>query len=380
MGLEDAEALVGGGGAEGAGEGGVEADRGVVGGAELEVEGALGDPGRVLEDAAEAGDEGVLGEGGRALGDGRRGVAGAPVGGDLGAGGEPGVAAGVDVVEEAGEAGGAAGAAGEAAVQADRHHLRRAGGAFGPEGVEAVAQVGEEVLAGLERAGGEAHVVGLERVGDDQLLAVAVLAPVGEVVVVGVGDPVEGAGLAGEVDGRDRGAAGVPAARGLAGDFGVQADRLGEVGGLGFAAVVAVVDPLQAVAGDLPAGFLHGGDLGGGAGEGGGDAVDGDRDGARGQQVVEAPEAGAGAVLVDRFHVPVALARPGLGAGDLGEEGLGGGVAVEEVVLAALLVVEDDLDGDVGAAGPVGEGRVAAVAVHVAWVAHGSPAVAFGAV
>ena len=137
--------------------------------------------------------------------------------------------------------------------------------------------------------------------------------------------------------------------------------------------VVAVVDPAQAVGGDLPAGVLHGGDLGGGAGEGGGDAVDGDRDAAGDEEVAQAPEAGAGAVFVDRLHVPVALAGPGLGARDLGEEALGGGVAVEDAVLAALLVVEDEADGDRCAARPVGEGRVAAVALHVPRIAHASP-------
>ena len=76
VGLEDGEALLRAGGAEGAGEGVGEAGGGVVGGAELEVEGALGDPGGVLEDAAVALDEGVLRERGGALGDGRGRVAG----------------------------------------------------------------------------------------------------------------------------------------------------------------------------------------------------------------------------------------------------------------------------------------------------------------
>ena len=175
----------------------------------------------------------------------------------------------------------------------------RAGLAFGVEGVEGVAEVGEEVLGGVEGAGREAHVVGLEGVGDDELLAAVVLAPVGEVVVVGVGDPVEEAGLGDEVDGLGGGAAGVPAARGFAGDLGVEADGFLEVGAFGLGGVVAVVDPAQAVGGDLPAGVLHGGDLGGGAGEGGGDAVDGDGEVAGDEEVAEAPEAGAGAVFVD---------------------------------------------------------------------------------
>ena len=76
VGLEDGEALVRARGAEGAGERVGEAGGGVVRRAELEVEGALGDPGGVLEDAAVALDEGVLRERGGALGDGRGRVAG----------------------------------------------------------------------------------------------------------------------------------------------------------------------------------------------------------------------------------------------------------------------------------------------------------------
>ena len=42
-----------------------------------------------------------------------------------------------------------------------------------------------------------------------------------------------------------------------------------------------------------------------------------------GEQPVQPPEPGARAVVVDRFHVPVALARPGRGPGDVGQERLG---------------------------------------------------------
>ena len=374
MGVEDAEALLLAGRAEGAGERVAEADRGVVRRAELEVEGALGDPGGVLVDVAEALDELGLREDRRAGGsDRRRRVARAPVGGDVAAGGDPGAALGLDVVDEVGEALDAAGASDEAAVQADRHHLRAARLALGVEHVEGVAQVDEIVLGVVEGSRREPHVVALEAVGDDELLAALVLAPVGEVVVVGVGDPVEEAGLAGEVDGLRRGAAGVPALRRLADHLGVQADRLVEVGPLGLGRVVAVVDPAQAVGGDLPAGLLHRGELGRRAGERGGDAVDRHRDAPRDEEVAQAPEAGAGAVLVDRLHVPVALAGPGLGAGDLGEEALGGGVAVQQAVLAALLVVQHEAHGDLGAAGPVRIGRVAAVALHVPRIAHSVP-------
>ena len=41
-----------------------------------------------------------------------------------------------------------------------------------------------------------------------------------------------------------------------------------------------------------------------------------------GEQPVQPPEPGPGAVVIDAFHVPVALSGPGLRAHDLGQEGL----------------------------------------------------------
>ena len=58
-----------------------------------------------------------------------------------------------------------------------------------------------------------------------------------------------------------RSAAGVPADRRLAGDFGVQADRFGNVAGFVFRLMIPLVDPFQPMRGDYPTGFLHGSDL-----------------------------------------------------------------------------------------------------------------------
>ena len=78
------------------------------------------------------------------------------------------------VVEKARQRGQARRPPDQAAVQPDREHLRRPRLAFRVEAVEGVAQVGEELLAGREAAGGrEAHVVGVERVRHDEVRAVA---------------------------------------------------------------------------------------------------------------------------------------------------------------------------------------------------------------
>ena len=301
----------------------MEASGAVVGGAEFQGVGAGGDPGGVLEDAAvevgEAGEWHLRG----AL-EAFVGVGFGPVLGDVDAAGEPDIGVGLGVVEEAFQARDFAGAADQAAVQADGEHFGLACLAFGIEGVEAVFQVLEELLAfDVAGGGGEAHVVRLQRVGDDQLVAVWQFHPVGQVVIVGVGQPLERAGFRGEAEGVDGGAACVPAGGRGAYDFGVQADGLGYGGAFHILGHVAVIDPFQAVGGDFPACGFHRGDLFGVAGKGGGDAVDGDGDVKGGEQAVQAPEACARAVIVERFHVGVALVWPRGGTCDVGEEGFG---------------------------------------------------------
>lgn len=147
-------------------------------------------------------------------------------------------------------------------MQADIHHARPPGLTLGIERVETVFQIGEELVARIEALRrGEAHVVGVERIGDDELRAAGMLEPVGQFVVIGVGDVVEAAFFSHQPHRVDRGAARIPAGRALAGHLVMQFDRRFEVTALILGAVVAIVDPPQPVRGDLPAGVLHGRDL-----------------------------------------------------------------------------------------------------------------------
>src|SRR4029078_4893567 len=83
------------------------------------------------------------------------------------------------------------------------------------------------------------------------------------------------------------------------------------------------------------------------------------------------PETGPRSVFVDRLHVHVTHAGPGLCADDLGQKRLRGGVPMEDVVLAAFLVVDDELHREACTTWPARVGWNAAVADHVARVAGG---------
>ena len=151
----------------------------------------------------------------------------------------------------------------------------------------------------------------------------------------------------------------------------MDADRLEDVGALVGLGEILVLDPLEAVARNLPSGLAHGRGGLGVSHQGMRDGVDGDGQPARGEEPPQPPEAGAGAVLVDRFHVHVALPRPGRGTDDLGEERLGSRIAVQDAVLCAFLVVHHELHGDRRPAGPFRIGRGAAVADKIARIGCG---------
>ena len=155
-----------------------------------------------------------------------------------------------------------------------------------------------------------------------------------------------------------RRAAGIPAERPLAGRLGVQTDRLAHVRGFVLAGEILVVDPFEAVGRDLPIGLAHGGDRVRIAGS----AVATPKTVTglipRGERPPQPPEAGARAVLEHRFHVHVALAAPGLRAEHVGEKRLRGRVAMQDRVLAALLEIHHELQGDAGPARPARIGGV----------------------
>jgi hypothetical protein len=107
-----------------------------------------------------------------------------------------------------------------------------------------------------------------------------------------------------------------------------------------------VLDPFQAVAGNIPAGLLHGGDHFRAALQRGGDAEYSRRQLALGEHPPQPPEAGARTIFEHRFDIGMALARPRLHAKYIGEKRFGGAVTMQNVILAALFEIHHELHRD----------------------------------
>ncbi len=189
--------------------------------------------------------------------------------------------------------------------------------------------------------------------------------PIGQIVGVGVAGIEEAAGLHHELHGVDRCPPGVPAERALPGHLGVDADRVRDLDPLLRFGHVLVLDPLQAVAGDVPAGFLHRGDNFRISFQGCRHAEYRRRQLALGEYPPQSPEARARAVLEHRFDIGVALSGPGLRTQHVRQECLRGAVTVQNVVFAAFLEIQHELHGDARIAGPAWIGRIAAIAMEI---------------
>jgi hypothetical protein len=220
------------------------------------VVGRFRDPARMFVNAAEPLDKQSARQLRRLPAAGRR-VFGDPVAGDVEPRGDPHLVMPAHIVEEPRQRRRATGAADQPAMQADGQHLRRRL-ALGVKHVEGVFQIGVKLVAGIEALRRrEAHVVGVERIGHDQLRPARPGDVIGEIVAIGVGAVNEAAFLAGQGDRVDRRAPLIEAQRPRPGDLRMNADSLGDVLALHLAGRVAIVDPLEPVAGDLPSRLVH---------------------------------------------------------------------------------------------------------------------------
>ena len=98
------------------------------------------------------------------------------------------------------------------------------------------------------------------------------------------------------------------------------------------------------------------------------DGIYGRRDAELLEQPKNAPDAGAGAVVVKAFGIQIALAHARLKTDNLVDVGLGSGVVVEHRPLGAFLVVEDEAQRERAVVPPWGTWTRAAIAYEVAFV------------
>ena len=177
-----------------------------------------------------------------------------PVVGNVKAAAEPHPCVALDVVEEARQGCSTSGTSDQATVQTDRHHLGSSF-ALGIEHVEAILQVGEELIATIEPlVRGKTHVVGVQRIRNDQVRLAIVGDPVGQIVGIAVGIVEKPALLDDEPAGVRAAASRVPAQGPSAGDARVDLDGALQVLALDLFGDKLVIDPAIAVAGDLPVG------------------------------------------------------------------------------------------------------------------------------
>ena len=257
-------------------------------------------------------------------------------------------------------------------MQTDRHHF---GGppAFGPEHVEGIPQIREELIAVTEALRiDEAHVIGIERIGDDQMRLLGSAHPIGQIVGIGIRGIEKAALVQNGLQGIDRISPRVPAERALAGCFGVDANRLGELSALVRLGHVLVIDPFETMAGDFPLRLAHGRNGLRISRQRGRDGENRHRHLSLGENAPKPPETCPRPIFVHGFHIQVALPGPGLRAENIGEECLRRGVTMERVTLPALLVVHHELHADARASRPARVGRIAAIAYEVARIPGGA--------
>ena len=103
-----------------------------------------------------------------------------PMGGDLSARGEPDPGVALGIVEEALDRHHPPGTPRQAAMKPNAHHLRRALTALGVKRIKTVFEVIVELIAGVKALRGcKAHIIGIQRIRDDQLLAMGGGQPIG---------------------------------------------------------------------------------------------------------------------------------------------------------------------------------------------------------
>ncbi len=264
----------------------------------------MGDPGRVLKNGAVIGNKGFFVHFRGPFPRFGRGVILLPMLCNLDAARGPDAVKALDIFNKFPQSLHAAGAPNQTAMQTNRHHFGLTCNTFGVKRIKAVFQIIVKLITCIKALrGGKTHVVGIQRVGDNQLVARTVTHPVRQIIGVRIRNVIKAAIFGNQPFGILRAAPRVPSARWLACDFGVQTDGFGHVGALAVFGAVFVFNPFQPVAGNFPTRILHRGNLHRRAGQGRGHAVNRDANIGRCEQPVQTPKTRARAVFIDALHI-----------------------------------------------------------------------------
>src|SRR5580692_2438200 len=296
---------------------------------------------------------------------GRSGKAGHPVAGDVLAAAYPHLGVPADVLDEADQRLRPAGMPRQPHMQPHRHHARALRTLF-VEDIEAVAQKGEEILAGTENAAAEFRIVGRQRIRHNEVWPVTHPHPIGQLVVVGIAVIEEPAMLDQEAAGIfGRCVAAIPAGRGFASRPADQIDGLRNLPSFLGLREAWVVDPAIAVAADVPA--ARGDRRGGGRVrlEGLGAAENRYRHRKAGEDPMQPPEAYTGAIFEHALGAEIATCHAQIRAQHLGQSALGNTVSRRIGELRAFLEIDHEIDGDAGVARPLGVRRLGTVADEI---------------
>ena len=131
--------------------------------------------------------------------------------------------------------------------------------------------------------------------------------------------------------------------------------------------------------GDFPPRRTHGGDGFRIFGQRHRDTEDGDRNVSFGEQTMQPPKSGAGAVFINALHVRVAGMGEWGGADNFGEKGFRFLVAVQQAAFAPLFVIDDALDREARPVGPIRRRRVLTVADEIPKFRRGGHWTGYGA-
>ena len=195
------------------------------------------------------------------------------------------------------------------------------------------------------------------------------LRPIGQIVRVGIGIVEKAPVLDHQSTGVGAVAPGVPTRRRGAGQLGQDRDRFGHVRAFSVFVHLLITDPAQAMRRDLVTQIEVCRHRLGVPLQRARDPEYRQRQIALLEDTQHAPKSRARAVFEEALHAHVAHRKCGC-ADDLREEGFGRRISVENTILGAFLMIEDELQRDPRPVGPARMRRTAAVAAQVARIGH----------